>query len=84
MSLRDFRFNLFIFLINVLKIVLSYLIVTRITHYYIITAVRTTLYGFTVSNTKGSIISARKYLIIKRTLFLFKKKFITAGNKRRY
>ena len=58
--------------------------VARITHYYIITAARTTLHGFTVGNAKNSIISARKYLVIKRTLFLFKKKFATADGRKRY
>ena len=64
--------------------VLSHLIVTRITHYYIIIVARTALHSFTVSNTKGSIISVKKYLIIKRTLFAFKKKFVMADNKKRY
>ena len=64
--------------------VLCYLTVARATHYYIIIIVRTTLHGFIVGNTKGSTASAKKYFIIKRTSFSFKKKFATANNKRRY
>ena len=45
---------------------------------------RTALDGFTVGNTKDSITSAKKYFVIKRTLFLFKKKFATTDNRRRY
>ena len=58
--------------------------VTQITHYYIITAARATLDGFIINNIKDSIASVKKYFIIKRTLFLFKKKFMTADNRRRY
>ena len=64
--------------------VLSHLIVTQITHYYIITAARTALDGFTVGNAKDSTVSAKKFFIIKRTLFSFKKKFATTGDKKRY
>ena len=63
---------------------LYYLIVAQLTHYYIITAARTALDDFIVGNAEGSTASARKYFIIKRILFLFKKKFVTTGNKRRY
>ena len=47
-------------------------------------AARTALNSFTVSNAKGSIISAEKYFIIKRTLFIFKKKFMMTKNQKRY
>ena len=73
MGFRNFRFNLFIFLINILEIMLHYLIVTQATHYYIITVVRTSLNNFTVADAEGSIVSAEKYFIIKRTLFTLKK-----------
>ena len=71
MSFCDFRFNLFVFLINVLEILLYYFMVARATYYYIITAARAALDGFIISNAEGSTASARKYFIIKRTLFLF-------------
>ena len=84
MSFSNFCLNLFIFLVNVLEMVFSHLLVAQATHYYIITAARTALDGFTVSNAKGSTISIRKYFIIKRTLFTFGKKFATTNNRRRY
>ena len=58
--------------------------IARATHYYVITAARTALDSFTIVNTKGDIMSAKKYFIIKRTLFLFKKKFAITSNKRKY
>ena len=64
--------------------VLRYLSVARATYYYIIIIIRTALDGFTVGNAKSSIVSAEKYLIIKRTLFTFRKKFIITGNRKRY
>ena len=64
--------------------VLSHLAVTKITHHYIIIVARTALHNFTVKNTKGSTASTKKYLIIKRTLFLFKKKFAITGNQKKY
>ena len=64
--------------------VLSYLTVTRVTRRYIITAAKATFRGFTVKNTKGSTASTEKYLIIKRTSFLFKKKFAVTNSGRRY
>ena len=75
---------MFAFLINILEVVFYYLIIIRATHYHIIIVIRTTLHGFIVGNTKGSIMSTRKYLIIKRTLILFKKKFTIAGSKKRH
>ena len=72
------------FLINGLEMVLSYLTVTRITHYYIIMVARAALRGFIIRNAKGSITSINRYLIIKRTLFSFKEKFAITSSKRRY
>ena len=69
---------------NGLEIVLSYLTVTRLTHCYIIITMTATLNGFIVGNTKSSATSARKYFVIKKTLFALKKKFATTGNRRRY
>ena len=64
--------------------VLSHLAVTEITHSYIITAARAALDSFIINNIKGVILRAERYLIIKRSLFGFKKKFATANNKRKY
>ena len=58
--------------------------VAGLTYYYIIIIIRTTLDSFIIGNIKGNIISAKKYFVIKKTLFLFKKKFATTGNRRRY
>ena len=62
---------------------LRHLIITGTTYYYIITAARATFHGFIISNIEGSTVSAKKYLIIKRTLFSFRKKFATTSNKKR-
>ena len=83
-GLRNFRLDLFAFAINGLEVVFQYLIVIRPTYCHIIIIIRTTLDGFTVSNAEGSTISAKKYFVIKRILFMFKKKFATTGNRRRY
>ena len=64
--------------------VLSHLTVAKITYYYIIIVMRTALHSFTVRNAKGGIISIRRYLIIKRIMFLFREKFATTNSKRRY
>ena len=72
------------FAINGLEIVFSYLAVTRLTYCHIITAIRTTLNGFAVGNTKDSTASARKYFVIKRILFAFRKEFAITNNRRRY
>ena len=45
---------------------------------------RTALDGFTVRKAKSGTINIERYFIIKRTLFTFKKKFATTGNKRKY
>ena len=45
---------------------------------------RTALHNFTVGNIKGSTTGTRKYFVIKKTLFLFKKEFVTTNNKKRY
>ena len=84
MSLNNFCFNLFAFMINNLEIVFRHLSVAQVTHYYIIIATRTALNGFAVSNTKSSTASAEKYFVIKRTLFTFRKKFATTNNRRRH
>ena len=63
---------------------LRHLIIIRATHYYIIIVVRTALYSFIIGNAKGSIIGIRRYLIIKKISFSFRKKFATAGNKKRH
>ena len=62
---------------------LSYLTITRATHCYIIIIVRAALNGLIINNAESVITSTEKYLIIKRTLFAFRKKFATANNKRR-
>ena len=67
-----------------MEIVFSYLLVAGATHYHIITAARTALDGFTVSKAEGSKTSIKRYFIIKRTLFMFKKKFATTDNRRKY
>ena len=64
--------------------VLCYLAVIRITHNYVITVIRATLNSLIVYNTKSIITGARKYLVIKKTLFAFRKKFATTSNNRRY
>ena len=63
---------------------LRYLIITQITYYYIIIVARTALNNFTVSNAEGSTASTKKYFIIKRILFSFRKKFVTTGGRRKY
>ena len=75
---------MFTFIINVLEMVFNYLSVTRATYYYIIIVARTALNSFTVGNAKGSIIRAKRYFIIKKTLVMFGKKFTTTSNKRKY
>ena len=64
--------------------VLSYLTVTRAPHRYIIIAVRAIFNNFVICDTKSIITSAGKYFIIKRTLFVFKKKFATTNNRKKY
>ena len=84
MGLNNFRLNLFTFMIDGLKMVFSYLAVARPTYYYIIIIMRTTLDGFIVDNAKGSTTSAEKHFVIKKILFMFRKKFATTGNRRKY
>ena len=72
------------FVINGLEIVFSYFTITGPTHCNIITTTRTTLDGFIVGNAKGSTASAKRYFVIKRTLFTFRKEFATTSNRRRY
>ena len=81
---KNFHLNVFAFTVNSLKIMFQYLAVIGPTYYYIIMITRTTLDGFVVGNTKSSVTSAEKYIIIKRILFLFRKKFMTTGNRKRY
>ena len=64
--------------------VFSYLLIAEATHYNIIMVVRTALDSFIVDNAKGSIVIAKKYFIIKKFLFVFRKKFATTNNKKRY
>ena len=45
---------------------------------------RTTLNGFTVGDAEDSITGARRYFVIKKTLFAFRKKFAMTSNRRRY
>ena len=71
-------------MINGLEMVFRYLIVTGITHGYIITVVRTALDRLIVGNTESITTSTERYLVIKRILFAFGKKFATIGNRRRY
>ena len=47
-------------------------------------AARAALHSFIVRNIKDNIISTRRYLIIKKTLFSFKKKFMTTISKKRH
>ena len=84
MSFSNFRLNLFAFTIDGLEIMFSYFVVTRLTCCYTIMITRTTLDGFTVGNAEGSTTSAKRYFIIKRTLFALKKRFAITSNKRRH
>ena len=71
-------------MINGLKIVLSHLTVIKMIHSYIVMVIRTALNSLIVGNTKSIIVSVGRYLIIKKILFVFRKKFATTNNKRRY
>ena len=62
----------------------NYLLVAGTPHRYIITVARATFNSLIVGNIKSIIISTRRHLIIKKTLFVFRKKFATAGNRKRY
>ena len=84
MGFKNFRLNSFTFTVNNLEIVFRHLVVTELTHYYIIMITRITLDGFIVGNAKSSIISAEKYFIIKKTLFAFRKKFMITNSRRKY
>ena len=84
MGLKNFCLNLFAFIINSLEMLFRYFTVAQITHYQIITATRTALNSFIVGEAEGYTINIRKYFIIKRTPFVFEKKFATTGNRRRY
>ena len=53
-------------------------------HRYIITAVRATFNILIVNNIKSIITGAGRYLIIKKTLFALRKKFMITSNKRRH
>ena len=61
-----------------------HLTVTGITHRYIIIIIGATLHSLIISDTKSNITGTGKYLIIQRTLFIFRKKFATTGSKRKY
>ena len=84
MSLRNFRFNLFTFIINILEIVFRDLTITGTAHYYIIITTETTLNGFTVINAESGTTSTEGHFIIQKTSFTLKKEFTTAGGRRRH
>ena len=67
-----------------MEIFFGHLVVARPTHSHIIMVIETTFNDFTVGNAEGSATSAKKYFVIKRTLFALKKKFMTANNRRRH
>ena len=71
-------------MINNLEVLFGHFIIIRMTHYHIIIVIRTALNSFIVRKAKSGIISIRRYFIIKKTLFIFKKKFVTTSNRRRY
>ena len=71
-------------MVNDLEMVFRHLAVVRLTHCYIIIIMRTILDGFAVGNAKGSIISVKKYFVIKKISFAFGKKFAIISNRRRY
>ena len=62
----------------------SYFAVIRLTYYHIIMVIRAILDGFIIGNIKGSITGTRKYFVVKRTLFAFRKKFVITDNRRKY
>ena len=72
------------FMINGFEVLFKHFIIAGATHYYIIMAIRAVLNGFIIRKAKSGIISIKKYFIIKRTSFVFKKKFVITDNKRRY
>ena len=75
---------MFASIINGLEMVFSYLAVAEVTYNHIIIIAGAALNSLIVGNTENIIIGVRRYLIIKKTLFLFRKKFATTGNRRRY
>ena len=84
MSLRYFRLNMFAFIINNLKMVLSHLTVARVTHNHIIMVMGAALNGLIVSDAKSIATGAERYFIIEETSFAFRKKFTMTSNMRRY
>ena len=84
MSFKYFRFNLFMFLINILEMMFRNFIIIGMSYYHIIIITRTALDGFAVTNAKSGATSTEKYFVIKRTLFTLKKKFVTTSSRERY
>ena len=80
----DFYLNLLTLIINDLEVLFQHFIIVGPPYYYIITATGTALNDFTIRNAKGSVASAEKYFIIKKTSFLFGEKFATINNRRKY
>ena len=62
--------------------VLSYLAVAGMTHSYVLTAARAALDGLIFDNAEGVTTSAGRHVIIKKTLFMFRKKFATTVLRR--
>ena len=72
------------FIINNLEVLFEHFIIIQITYYYIIITARTALNSFTVKEAENHAVSTKKYFIIKKTLFTFRKEFATTSNRRRY
>ena len=72
---------MFTFIINNFKVLFRHFIIARATHYYIITATRAALNSFIIRKTKSGTINTERYFVIKRTLFIFEKKFATISNR---
>ena len=75
---------MFAFIINSLEMVFGDLSVTGALYRYIIIIIRATFNNLIISNAKSIIIGTRRYLVIKKTLFMFRKEFATTSNRRRY
>ena len=58
--------------------------VIRTTYSHIIMVVRAALDRLIISNAESIIASTERYLIIKKTLFTFRKKFATTESRKKY
>ena len=54
------------FIINSLKVLFEYYIITRITRYHIIIVIRTVLNSFIVGKAESGTINIKRYFIIKK------------------